>query len=134
MFHKLNETNKNLTLSMVQRLCVCCRSRVRDDGQAILFTPVRRNASQHSCSIYLDGATRSTSTWCRAETEEIPCHKPPHLSKSQILCCLSVNRTPIGSKELTTVRGTPGMSTHWPLSSLMLSRPLLNSEGALPTS
>ena len=40
---------------MVQRLCVCCRSRVRDDGQAILFTPVRRNASQHSCSIYLDG-------------------------------------------------------------------------------
>jgi len=104
---------------MVQRLCVCCRSRVRDDGQAILFTPVRRNASQHSCSIYLDGATRSTSTRCRAETEELPCHKPPHLSKSQILCCLSVNRTPIGSKELTTVHGTSGMSTHWPLSSLM---------------
>ena len=69
-----------------------------------------------------------------AQKEELPCHKPPHLSKSQILCCLSVNRTPIGSKELTTVHGTPGMSTHWPLSSLMLSRPHLNSEGALPTS
>ena len=104
---------------MVQRLCVSCRSRVRDDGQAILFTPVRRNASQHSCLIYLDSATRSTSTRCCAETEELPCHKPPHLSKSQILCCLSVNRTPIGSKELTTVHGTSGMSTHWPLSSLM---------------
>ena len=67
----------------------------------------------------------NSSSLCYAQTEELPCHKPPHLSKSQILCCLSVNRTPIGSKELTTVRGTPGMSTHWPLSSLMHSRPTL---------
>ena len=60
----------------------------------------------------LNMSTHRPSSPVSAETEELPCHKPPHLSKSQILCCLSVNRTPIGSKELTTVHGTPGMSTH----------------------
>ena len=73
----------------------------------------------------LNMSTHRPSSSVSAQTEELPCHKPPHLSKSQILCCLSVNRTPIGSKELTTVHGTPGMSTHWPLSSLMHSRPTL---------
>ena len=73
----------------------------------------------------LNMSTHRPSSSVSAQTEELPCHKPPHLSKSQILCCLSVNRTPIGSKELTTAHGTPGISTHWPLSSLMLSRPLL---------